>query len=144
MGNAKSIEYFSLIYVPNVTSSRGVSIAAVFFDPSDLETGFCAVRLASDWEKKVRSIDPRADIQMLRSSLIEIRDRLLSRDLRGEMISELENSFSNAIEVTPRSACRASFLRENIELFVRQILNDASETVCRDPTHSPAPIETAG
>jgi hypothetical protein len=138
MSEAKTIEYFSLTYMPNAASKTGVPIAAIFFDASDLETGFCGVRLASNWERKVRGIDLHVDIRMLRASLIEIRDRLLSGEQRQQMIGELENAFSNAIQVSPRAALPASFPRENIDRFAGQILNDTSQSVCRTPRRSHA------
>ena len=52
MTTSSNVEYFFLQYVPNVVSGEGVSMAAVFIDPTDLDQGICRVCVAGDWQTK--------------------------------------------------------------------------------------------
>ncbi len=128
MGKPKTIEFVLLTYVPTAATKASIPMAAIFFDLSDFETGFCTLRLARDWRKSVRAIDPHPDLRMLKACLIDISTRLASKDQRQEMLAQLEDSFSNVIQVSARAICPAAFGSEHIELFARQILNETSET----------------
>jgi Protein of unknown function (DUF3037) len=73
MSAPSNVEYFVLRYVPNILSDEGISIAAVFIDPTDLDQGICLMSFASDWQAKVRSSSPDADVEMLEAILTEIK-----------------------------------------------------------------------
>jgi hypothetical protein len=125
--NASSVEYMFLRYVPNVINGEGVSIAAVFIDPVELEQGICMMSFAANWEGKVRHLDPTADLEMLRALFREIRDRLLSKDERPNMIRQLGDSFSNVVQVSERRKCPVTAIPDTIEAFGHELLEKASK-----------------
>jgi len=128
MSKLRAAEYFLLRYAPNVTMDEGVSIAAVVIDPSNLEKGLCAMSLATDWKTRVRVLDPDSDLQMLGALLTEIRNRLLSKRGRCEMLHQLEDSFSNVVQVSQRRKCTIAPSPETIEEFARGLLERTNAT----------------
>jgi predicted DNA-binding ribbon-helix-helix protein len=128
MATSSKLEYFFLQYIPDIVSGESVSIAAVFIDPTDLDHGICRVSLAGNWQSKVRRLDPDADVEMLEAVLTEIRTRLLSSVQRSEMIRELEDSFSNALQISYRRKCPISSTPENIAAFAHEIFDKPSNT----------------
>jgi DUF3037 family protein len=122
MSESRNVEYCVLRYVPNVLSDKIASIAAIFIDSSDLENGICTMILAPNWRIEAQLLDPDADLEMLEALLTEVRDRLHSKQQRGEMIRELEDSFSNIVQVSQRWKCPVIASRENIEAFARRLL----------------------
>jgi len=126
MLESSTIEYCLLRYVPNVVSNEGVSIAVIFIDASDLQNGTCAMSLAADWPNKVRLLDPDSDLAMLAALLGEIRDRLLSPTERVDMIHQLEDSFSNGIQVSERRKCMVPLEPKSIDTVALALLTKTS------------------
>jgi predicted lipoprotein len=123
-----NIEYCLLSYVPNVLSCEGVSIAAIFIDSTDPEEENCTMRFAEDWQTKVRLLDLDSDLDMLAALLTEIRDRLLSKPERRDMIRRMEDSFSNVVQISQRQKCPVAPRPETIEAFARELLGKTSKT----------------
>jgi len=128
MAKLKAVEYCLLRYAPNVTVDEGVPIAAIVIDPSNLEKGICAMGIATDWKTRVRLIDPDSDLRMLGALLTEVRNRLLSKRGRCEMLRQLEDSFSNVVQVSQRRKCTVAPRDETIEDFARGLLERTSMT----------------
>ena len=124
MAEPSTIEYCLLRYVPDASSDKGVSIAAIFMDPSDLQNGTCAMSLAPDWQNKVRLLDPDSDLAMLGALLGEIRDRLQSPTERIDMINQLEDSFSNGIRVSERRKCMVPWEPKSIDTVALALLTE--------------------
>src|SRR5713226_7521525 len=123
-----SNEYCLLHYVPNVLSDKRVSIAAIiFFDSSDPVNGVCVMICAADWQTKVRTVDSDADLDMLEAQLTEIGDRLLSPNHRFDRIRQLEDSFSNVVQVSPRRRYPLARNPEAAGAFARRLLEKASK-----------------
>jgi DUF3037 family protein len=120
---AKGLEYFVLDYVPNPIRGERVCIAAVVFDSMDLVEGACVMALAGGWQERVRLFDPDADVEMLDASLREIKARLLSKVERSEMIRQMEESFSNVVQVSKRKGCLVADKRDAVEAFARSLLS---------------------
>jgi hypothetical protein len=112
-------------------SDEGVSIAGIFIDPIDIENGICTMAFAADWQKRVRRLDPHADLKMLGALLAEIRRRLLSKDQRSDMIYQLEHSFSNVIQVSQRQKCAVGSIPETIDVFAQELLEKTSQSLSR-------------
>jgi len=128
MAKLKAVEYCLLRYAPNVTVDEGVPIAAIVIDPSNLEKGICAMSVATDWKTRVRLIDPDSDLRMLGALLTEIRNRLLSKRGRCEMLHQLEDSFSNVVQISQRRKCTIAPSPETIEDFARGLLERTNVT----------------
>jgi len=115
------VEYFFLRYVPNVLSDIGVNLAAIFVDSVNPENGICTMAFAPDWESRVCSLDPDADIGMLVSLLKEIRERLLVKSESSAMIHQMEDSFSNVIQISERRECPVDPSPQSIKAFADQL-----------------------
>jgi hypothetical protein len=131
MTKLRAVEYCLLRYVPNVTSDEGVSIAAIVIDPNNPEKGICAMSIATDWKTRVRLLDPESDWEMLGALLTEIRDRLLSARERVEMLHQLEDSFSNVVQVSQRRKRAVARSPDAIETFARGLLERMDVTSSR-------------
>jgi hypothetical protein len=98
MRASRHFEYIILQYVPNILSDENVGIATILISSGDRHPMICD----RDWQNKVRILDPNADVDMLGKLLEEIRCRLLSPGESSEMIQQLEDSFSNILQVSAR------------------------------------------
>jgi Protein of unknown function (DUF3037) len=127
MIESSGVEYCFLQYLPNIVRDKSVSIAAIFIDPNHLENGICTMIVATNWRIKARLLDPDVDLEMLEALLTEIRDRLLSKQKRSEMIRQMEDSFSNVVQVSQRQKCPVTPGAEIIEAFARRVLENQSE-----------------
>jgi hypothetical protein len=126
MTTSTSVEYCLLYYVPNVISDEKVSMATIFITSGDLENGVCTIIYAADWQTRVRVLDPDADLEMLEALLSDIRDRLLSPSQRSDMIHQLEDSFSNVIQISNRRECTVASSPNAIEALARGLMQKAS------------------
>jgi len=78
-----------------------------------------AVRFTRDWAR-VRCMDPDADIQMLESLESELRQRLAHQSADAPpFIEVLEDSFSNALQITQPKAYLAESMISGIEELMR-------------------------
>ena len=121
-----NVEYCILEYVSNVVSSAQIPIAVIFIDSTDMQNGICTMTFAADWQTNIRRLDPDSDLEMLVALLTEIRDRLLSSLDRSDMIRQMEDSFSNVIQVSQRQKCPVAPNLETVEAFARALLGKAS------------------
>jgi hypothetical protein len=123
-----NIEYCFLYYVPNVAGDKSVSIAVIFIDPIDVEEGLCTMSVAANWRTTVQVLDPDSDLEMLAALLTEIQDRLLSGSERSAVIHQLEDSFSNVIQISQRRKCPVAPSLDAIEAFARELLGKTLKT----------------
>jgi hypothetical protein len=98
------LEFFLLRYAPNILSQSFVNIGIVLLDPAAPQTGFCDVRFIGDWQR-LRSFDEDADIEMLRAMASDIKRQLMNPTGREERLHSMEDSFSTAIQLSPRQEC---------------------------------------
>jgi hypothetical protein len=139
-----SDEYCLLYYVPNVLSDKSVSIAAIiFFNSSDPVNGVCTMICAPDWQTEVRALDPDTDLEMLEALLTEIRGRLLSPGHRFDMIRQLEDSFSNVVQVSQRRKYPTARDSETVGAFAHRLLVKTSRISPRSSGALTATYETS-
>jgi Protein of unknown function (DUF3037) len=105
-------------YFPNAVSDQFINIGVVLVD-SD-HAGFLAVRFRQDW-RSVQSFDPEADIEVLESFAAEMRR---TKD-RPALLHTMEDSFSNAIRLSPRKDCQTDNPLAEIEALTSQYLGKA-------------------
>jgi hypothetical protein len=118
------IEYLFIEYLPTIDERRSISIAAVLFDADHMEHGFFNMTFVPLWQTRVRIFDPNADLEILESLLSEIRDRLLSP--LDEMVRQLEDSFSNNIQVTKRRPGPSNSSPQTVESFAHALFPQTS------------------
>ncbi len=112
MAAFKQCELFLVRYVPDVVKGEFVNIGLALLEEGN--DGFTGVRFTRDW-RRVRCVDPEADVELLESYEDELRRLLESRapeiiNYRGSMsrrewlLDQMRQSLSGALEVTSMRA----------------------------------------
>jgi hypothetical protein len=112
MPSFRQCEFFLLRYVPDVVKGEFVNLGVVLLEEG--ENAFTDVRFIRDW-RRVRGLDPEADVELLESYEAELRRLLQSRlpeiiNYRGPMsrrdwlLAQMQQSFSGSLEITPMTA----------------------------------------
>jgi Protein of unknown function (DUF3037) len=105
MSGRRQCEFFLLRYVPDAVKDEFVNLGVVVYE-STAEGGFADVRFTRDW-KRVRCLDPDADVEMFEALEADIRQQLSQGASRELLLKKMEDSFSNAIQVTQPKAILA-------------------------------------
>lgn len=108
--------FFLIRYVPHPLRDESVNIAVVM-----VGDGFADVRFVRDWQR-VLALDPGADIGLMKGLAREIRDKLHAGEQREQMLLVMEDSFSNAIQLSPRKGCLTEDPAIEIEALASQYL----------------------
>ena len=106
MAEKRQLEFFLLRYVPNAVKDEFVNIGLVMIEPGANGNGFADVRFTRDW-RRVRCLDPQADVGMLEALEREIGGQLADTGDRATLLRRLEDSFSNVIQLSPAKGCLA-------------------------------------
>jgi hypothetical protein len=118
MPEKKQFEFFLLRYVPDAVKDEFVNIGMVMLEPSANGGGFADVRFTHDW-RRVRCLDPQADIEMLEALEHEIRSQLGQVRDREMFLRRLQDSFSNIVQLSPTKGCLADEPAKEMELLAR-------------------------
>ena len=87
--------------------------------------GWADVRFTRDW-KRVRCLDPDADVEMLEGLEREIKERMLEGASSQEwLLKRMEDTFSNAIRLTPAKAVLADSPQEEMGRLAEMYLERA-------------------
>lgn len=112
MVERRKCEFFLLRYVPDAVKDEFVNLGVVLYDGSDAG-GFADVRFTRDW-KRVRCLDPDVDVELFEALEADIREQLSQGADREWLLKKMEDSFSNAIQVTAPKAVLAESPQEEI------------------------------
>jgi hypothetical protein len=118
MADKRQLEFFLLRYVPDAVKDEFVNIGVVMFEPGANGAGFADVRFTRDW-RRVRCLDPQADIEILEALERDIRAQLGEVRVRETFLRKLEDSFSNVIQLSPMKGCLAEEPAKEIEMLAR-------------------------
>jgi len=118
MADLKKLEFFLLRYVPDAVKDEPVNIGLVMLEPGADGEGFADVRFTHDW-RRVRSLDPQADVEMLEALERDIRGQLVNAQDRETLLQKLKDSFSNLIQVSATKACLAEDPAKEMETIAR-------------------------
>ena len=130
MPDLKQCQFFLLRYVPDVVKGEFVNLGVVLLEEGD--NGFTDLRFLRDW-RRVRGLDPEADIELLESYEAELRRLLQSRapeviNYRGPMsrrdwlLAQIRDSFSGALEITPMSGVLTESPQAELSLLSQMYL----------------------
>src|SRR5579863_3908916 len=122
MAAKRQLEFFLLRYVPDAVKDEFVNIGLVMVEPGANGSGFADVRFTRDW-RRVRCLDPQADVEMLGALEREIRGQLGGD--RATLLRRLEDSFSNVIQISQTKGCVAEDPAREIEAIARMYLEAA-------------------
>ena len=118
MADLRKLEFFLLRYVPDAVKDEFVNIGVVMLEPGANGEGFADVRFTQDW-RRVRCLDPQADIEMLEALEPDIRLRLADTHDRVVLVQKLQDSLSNVIQLSSTKACLAEAPAQEIEVLAR-------------------------
>jgi hypothetical protein len=124
MADRRRLEFFLLRYVPDAVKDEFVNVGLVMVEAGTNAAGFADVRFTRDW-RRVRCLDPQADVEMLAALEREIRGQLATTHDRDVLLRRLEDSFSNAIQLSPAKGCLAEDPVAEIEAMAAMYLEAA-------------------
>lgn len=117
MNARQQCDFFLVRYVPDPVRNEFVNIGVLLRAAGRPEE--TVVRFTRDWAR-VRCVDPDADVAMLEALESELRGRFVEHDAQPQPIMRvLEDSFSNAIQVTEPKAYLAESIVSGIEELMR-------------------------
>jgi hypothetical protein len=129
MAGLKQCEFFLLRYVPDAVKDEFVNIGVVLVEPGANGAGFAEVRFTRDWQR-VKCLDPAADLEMLEGLEDDLRGRL-SEAGRGEFFRVINESFSNALQLSPAKACLTESPAEELgrlaEMYLERVRRPAGK-----------------
>ena len=114
----KELEFFLLRYVPDVVKEEFVNVGLVLLEPN----GYADVKFTNDF-RRVKCLDPAADIEVLQALEQEIRARIKDAGPdRDKIINKLKDSFSSTLQISASKAVLAESPQKEIELLARMYL----------------------
>jgi hypothetical protein len=131
MSDEKKCEFWVVRYVPDPVKEEFANIGIVLLEP---EVGKAQVRFTRDWGR-VRCLDPDADLELLKATEGELKQRLQERESsRARILNLLSDSFSNAVQVSPPKG----LLAENPEVELERLAGLYLDAPHRPLRRSPA------
>ena len=136
MAELKQCEVYLLRYVPDAVKDEFVNLGVVLLETGEGDGLFTDVRFTRDW-RRVRCLDPEADVELLESFEEEIRRMLQSRateviNYRGPMsrrdwlLRLLEDGLSNTLQITPAKAVLTESPQKELGELAQMYLESAS------------------
>lgn len=124
--NRRQFEFFLLRYVPDAVKDEFVNVGLVMVEARTAPGGeqFADVRFTRDW-RRVRCLDPQADVEMLAALERDVRGQLATTHDREVLLRRLEDSFSNVIQLSPAKGCLAEDPVREIEAMASMYLEAA-------------------
>jgi hypothetical protein len=109
----KQCDFFLVRYVADPVRNEFVNIGVLLREAGQSEQ--TVVRFTQDWAR-VRCVDPDLDVAMLEGLESELRGKLTEQGAQAQaMMRVLEDSFSNAIQITEPKAYLAESMISGIE-----------------------------
>ena len=128
----KHCEFFLLRYVPDAVKDEFVNIGVVLLQRNGAGAGteFADVRFTRDW-RRVRCLDPEADVEVLQAMEAQIREELAEPRERAEMLRRLDDSLSNTLQISVSKGCLAADPAQEIEALAKMYLEAPKRRVAR-------------
>jgi Protein of unknown function (DUF3037) len=127
LADLRQCEFLLVRYVPDPVKNEFVNIGVVLHEPSGdvasngKNASNTMVRFTKDWGR-VLCIDPEADVSLLEALESDLRRRLGESTNRPDVqpvMSMIEDSFSNAVQITTPKACLAESMAAEMENLMR-------------------------
>jgi hypothetical protein len=106
MPEKRELEYFLVRYVGNVVRQEFVNIGLVMMESGGDGGGFAGVHFTADW-RRARSLDPNVDTDVLEALGREVQRRLANVDQRAQVLHQMMDGYSNAVQLSPMWRCSA-------------------------------------
>jgi hypothetical protein len=115
MAEKRQFEFFVVRYVANAVRNEPLNVGVVMVEPG---ADFADVRFTHDW-RRVRCLDPQADVEMLRAMEEEMRRDLHGPQTREALLRRLKDSFSNLVQLSGAAGCLTEDPAKEIEALVK-------------------------
>ena len=136
MAELKQCEVYLLRYVPDAVKDEFVNLGVVLLETGEGDNLFTDVRFTRDW-RRVRCLDPEADVELLESFEEEIRRMLQSRaaevinyrepmSRREWLLRLLEDGLSNTLQITPAKAVLTESPQKELGELAQMYLESAA------------------
>ena len=128
MAQKQQCRFFLLRYVPDVVKNEFVNIGLVLLP----DAGSAELRFTHDWSR-VRCLDPEADLELLEGIESELRETLRdSGPERQTIVRKIQESFSNALQVSDLTACLTESPVAEADELARLYLERPQRTSARE------------
>lgn len=121
MAEKRKLEFFLLRYVPDAVKGEFVNFGLAMIEVSGIGGGFADVRFTRDW-RRLLCFDPQADLDLLQAMERDIRQRVVEVRNCEEVMRVLNDSFSNAIQLSGSQGCLTDDPEHEIEEMARYYL----------------------
>lgn len=118
MADLRKLEFFLLRYAPDAVKDEFVNIGIVMVEPGANGGGFAEARFTRDW-RRLLCLDPQADIEMLEALQREVSQQVMGASSHDVLLYQLQDSFSNVIQLSPMKACLAEEPAKEIETLAK-------------------------
>ncbi len=134
MADLKKLEFALLRYVPDAVKDEFVNVGVLITDGN----GRTEVRFTRDW-RRVRCLDPGADIEMLQALELELRRKLeKGAPDRERLLKFVNESFSNTLQLSPTKSCLAESAAQEADRLVEMYLETHRIAGRREPSNRQA------
>lgn len=123
MAEKRKLEFFLLRYVPDAVKEEFVNIGVVMIETQE-GGAFADVRFTKDW-RRVQCLDPDADLEVLKAMESDIRRRVVEVRSCEAVMRVLNDSFSNAIQLSVAQGCLTDDPEKEIEEMARIYLESS-------------------
>ena len=122
MAEMRQVEFFLLQYVPDVVKGEFINVGLVMVEAT--EQGFVDVRFMREW-RRLKGLDADVDTEMLDALERDIRGNLGDVKDREGLMKRLQDSFSNAIQLSATKGSLTVDPVKEIETMARLYLESA-------------------
>ncbi len=135
MADLRHLEFFLLRYVPDAVRNEFVNIGVVAFEPEPTDgKGLVEIRLTRDW-RRVKCMDPEADIEVLQALEAGLRRDLAGMDDRKVLLPKLREMCSNLVQLSETQGVITENPVKEVEALV---------SLYCDRAHASAPRRASG
>ena len=108
MAEMRQLEFFLVRYVPDALREEFVNFGVLMLEPGANGGGYADVRFTRDW-RRVRCLDPGADLGMLEALEADLRQQLARGGPdRDQIVAKLQDYCSNGVQFSSAKACLAA------------------------------------
>ncbi len=136
-------EFHLIRYVPDRVKNEFVNIGVLLREAGGGRVS--QVRFTRDWGR-VKCMDPEADTGLLESLEMEIQQRLSNEVNDGQpgalMMKTLEESFSNAVQLSEMRGCLAESVALEMEQLMRMYVEPVRERVAKQRSGRAAIVQS--
>jgi hypothetical protein len=120
-GERRQCEFLLVRYVPDRVKGEFVNIGVLLRETDKARGqggGPVAVRFTKDW-RRVRCMDPDAEIEMLEALESDLGQRLGNEEHGAAFLARLEDTLSNGLQLTRAKPCLAENLAAEMDRLMR-------------------------